>query len=153
APDVPNRHGTKRLASLNCLACILSENCAGRRNMSGGPFRFLHASDFHLDQPLQGLAEVPDHLAELLADAPYQAATRVFDLALAENVDFVLLIGGLVDPHRAGPRGLRFLSEQFARLAEREITVYWATSASDGRERWPVNLHLPANVHLLGSGQ
>jgi DNA repair protein SbcD/Mre11 len=121
--------------------------------MLGRPFRFLHASDFHLDQPLHGLTEVPDHLTELLSDAPYQAATRVFDLALAEGVDFVLLLGGLVDPHRAGPRGLRFLSEQFARLAESEITVYWATSPSDGRERWPVNLHWPANVHLLAVDQ
>jgi hypothetical protein len=119
--------------------------------MLGRPFRFLQASDFHLDQPLYGLAEVPDHLVELLADAPYQAATRVFDLALAENVDFVLSVGGLVDPHRAGPRGLRFLCEQFARLAEREIAVYWATSASDGRERWPANMHWPANVHHFAS--
>ena len=119
--------------------------------MLGRPFRFLQASDFHLDQPLHGLAEVPDHLAELLADAPYQAATRIFDLALAENVDFVLLLGGLVDPHRAGPRGLKFLSEQFARLSEREIAVYWATSLSDGSGRWPANLHWPANVHVLAT--
>ena len=117
--------------------------------MLGRPFRFLHASDFHLEQPLCGLAEVPDHLIEPLADAPYHAATRVFDLALSEEVDFVLLAGGLVDPHRAGPRGLKFLSEQFTRLAEREIAVYWVTSRSDGRERWPSNLHWPPNVHLL----
>jgi hypothetical protein len=115
--------------------------------MSGRPFRFLQASDFHLDQPLYALAEVPDHLVELLADAPYQAAARVFDLALAEEVDFLLLLGGLVDPHRAGPRGLRFLSEQFARLAEREIAVYWITSSSDRRERWPANPHWPSNLH------
>jgi exonuclease SbcD len=117
--------------------------------MPGQPFRFLQASDFHLDQPLNGLAEVPDHLVELLADAPYQAAARAFDLALAEEVDFVLLLGGLVDPHRAGPRGLRFLSEQFARLAEREIAVYWVTSRSDGRESWPANLRWPSNLHLF----
>ena len=119
--------------------------------MLGRPFRFLQTSDFHLDQPLYGLAEVPDHLAELLAEAPYQAAIRVFDLALAENVDLVLLLGGLVDPHRAGPRGLRFLCEQFTRLAEREIAVYWATSASDGQGRWTANLLWPANVHLFAT--
>jgi exonuclease SbcD len=117
--------------------------------MLGRPFRFLQASDFHLDQPPHGLAEVPDHLMEPLADAPYQAAGRVFDLALSEDVDFVLLAGGLVDPHRAGPRGLKFLGEQFARLAEREISVYWATSKSDGRGQWPSNLRWPPNLHLF----
>jgi DNA repair protein SbcD/Mre11 len=121
--------------------------------MLGRPFRFLQASDFHLDQPPHGLAEVPDHLLELLADAPYRAATRVFDLALSEEVDFVLLDGGLVDPHRAGPRGLKFLGEQFARLAEREIAVYWATSKSDAREQWPSNLRWPPNLHLFPGGR
>jgi exonuclease SbcD len=121
--------------------------------MLGRPFRFLQASDFHLDQPPHGLAEAPDHLLELLADAPYRAATRVFDLALSEEVDFVLLAGGLVDPHRAGPRGLKFLGEQFARLAEREIAVYWATSKSDAREQWPSNLRWPPNLHLFPGGR
>ena len=121
--------------------------------MLGRPFRFLQASDFRLDQPPHGLADVPDHLLELLADVPYRAATRVFDLALSEEVDFVLLAGGLVDPHRAGPRGLKFLGEQFARLAEREIAVYWATSRSDAREQWPSNLRWPPNLHLFPGGR
>ena len=29
-----------------------------------GPFRFLHASDFHLDRPPRGLTEVPEQLAD-----------------------------------------------------------------------------------------
>ena len=40
--------------------------------MSTRPFRFIHASDFHLEQPLMGVAEVPDHLRELFLDAPLQ---------------------------------------------------------------------------------
>ena len=44
--------------------------------MSTRPFRFVHASDFHLEQPLMGVAEVPDHLRELFLDAPYAAARQ-----------------------------------------------------------------------------
>lgn len=117
--------------------------------MIARPFRFLQASDFHLQQPPLGLAEIPDHLVELLAEAPYRAAARVFDLALAEKVDFVILAGSLVDPHAAGPRGLTFLHEQFARLAERGIAVYWATSSADRRGEWPASIVWPSNVHLF----
>ncbi|MEN6450590.1 MAG: hypothetical protein ABFC96_08880, partial [Thermoguttaceae bacterium] len=66
--------------------------------MSIRPFRFIHASDFHLERPLMGVAEVPDHLRPLFLDAPYTAARQVFDAALAEDADFVVLGGGIVVP-------------------------------------------------------
>lgn len=100
------------------------------------PFRFLHASDFHLDRPPRGLAEVPEHLRQALVDAPYRAAERVFDVALREHADFVALSGDLVDPAMAGPRGLVFLGEQFARLTERGVGVYWALGRSDRLGAW-----------------
>ncbi|HKD38086.1 MAG TPA: metallophosphoesterase, partial [Pirellulales bacterium] len=119
--------------------------------MVGKPFRFLQASDFHLHQPPFGLAQIPDHLVELLADSPFRAAARVFDLALAEKVDFVVLAGNLVDPHAAGPRGLTFLHEQFARLAEHGIAVYWATGVIDRRSEWPASIAWTSNVHLVAA--
>jgi exonuclease SbcD len=119
--------------------------------MGGKPFRFLHSSDFHLEQPPHGLAEVPDHLVELLTEAPYRAAARVFDLALAEEVDFVVLAGNLVHPHQAGPRGLTFLHEQFARLEARGVVVYWAAGEIDCREQWPAHVAWPSNVRLFSS--
>ena len=45
--------------------------------------KFIHASDFHLDEPMKGLAELPPHLKSVIANAPYQAARRVFDLAIS----------------------------------------------------------------------
>ena len=100
------------------------------------PFRFVHAADFHLERPLRGLAEVPDHLRVALIDAPYRAAERVFDAAIKERVDFVVLAGDILDPLAAGPRGLVFLGEQFQRLAAQGIRVYWAGGRSDDFERW-----------------
>ncbi len=85
--------------------------------MSNRPFRFLVAGDFHLEQPLGGVAEVPDHLRELFLDAPYTAARRAFDAALAEDADFVLLTGDILRPSDTGPRGPLFLVEQFLRLS------------------------------------
>ena len=61
------------------------------------PFRFIQSSDFHLERPPRGLAEVPDHLRTGTRH-PYRAAERVFDAAIKERVDFVVLVGDLLDP-------------------------------------------------------
>jgi hypothetical protein len=114
--------------------------------------RFLHASDFRLDCPLGGITEVPGHLRESFVEAPYRAATRVFDAAIHEEVDFVVLSGGLLDPYASGPRGVLFLQEQFQRLADRGTQVYWAGSACDGTDDWPHELSLPENVHHFPTG-
>ncbi len=110
--------------------------------------RFIHSSDWHLERPLLGLAEVPEHLREMLLDAAYRAATRIFDLAISENVDFLLLAGDILNPTMAGPRALVFLSEQFERLAAHKIRVYWAMGPAElmddalAHHNWPANLHL-----------
>jgi hypothetical protein len=93
--------------------------------------------------------EAPDHLVGRLIEAPYLAAERVFDAVLSAEADFLLLAGNLCDPHRAGPRGLIFLAQQFARLAERGISVYWAASPTDGRRDWPAQLNWPTGVHVF----
>ena len=110
--------------------------------MSHRPFRFVHASDFHLEMPLQGVAEVPDHLREALLDAAYTAAERVFDAVLAEEAEFLVLSGDILHPPQTGPRGPLFLSEQFARLAQRQIPVYWASGGVDPPEAWPAVIPL-----------
>jgi DNA repair exonuclease SbcCD nuclease subunit len=121
--------------------------------MSNWPFRFIHAGDFHLEQPLMGVAEVPDHLRDLFLDAPYAAGKRVFDAALAEDAAFVLLCGDILDCVGAGPRGTLFLIEQFNRLAERGIAVYWSGGEVDPPESWPAAIPLPENVHVFPRGR
>jgi len=117
------------------------------------PFSFLHASDLHLDRPPTGVEEVPEHLRPLFVDCAYRSAQRIFDAALAGPVDFVVLAGDVVDPDLAGPRGCVFLSEQAARLAAKNIRVYWAGGRADHADIWPPGLDLPANVHLFPRGQ
>ncbi|MBI85054.1 MAG: hypothetical protein CMJ81_17810 [Planctomycetaceae bacterium] len=116
--------------------------------MSGSPFRFLQASDLHLEQPLYGVEEIPDHLRELFIEAPLRAAKRLFDLAVDQEVEFVLLVGDVLHPFQAGPAACTFLVEQFQRLAEREISVYWSAGSVEHFENWPVALELPRQVHF-----
>jgi hypothetical protein len=121
--------------------------------MSIRPFRFVHASDFHLEQPAHGIAEIPEHLRESLIEAPYQAAQRVFDCVLAEDAEFLVLSGDLVDPLRSGPRAVLFLNDQFQRLFVRKIPVYWCGGEVDPPDAWPTWATLPENVHVFPRGR
>jgi DNA repair exonuclease SbcCD nuclease subunit len=122
-------------------------------SMTQPTLRLLHASDFHLELPLFGLAEIPDHLRDLVLEAPFQAAEQVFETALAEDVDAVLLAGDILNVDRAGPPALVLLLEQFARLSDRRIPVYWAGGAVDLPDHWPRSLPLPENVHAFAVGR
>ena len=91
--------------------------------MSGHSLRFLHTSDVHLEQPLYGVAEIPDHLRDTFLDAPFQAVQQIVDLAIEHEVDFVLLAGDVVQFHQSGPRAAMFLADQFRRLDIKGISV------------------------------
>lgn len=115
--------------------------------MGKDSFRFIHASDFHLEKPLHDLPDIPDHLKAALIDAPWKAAESVFEHAVLESVDFVILGGDLLNPIASGACGPAFLLEQFEQLRERNIAVYWAGGIVDDSERWPDAVILPPNVH------
>src|SRR3954453_5378205 len=116
------------------------------------PIRLVHASDFHLERPLYGLEDIPDHLRELLIKAPYHAAEQVFETALAEDADAVLLADDVLHVDRAGPPAIVLVLDQFARLGERNIPIYWAGGTVDAPDTWPRSVTLPKNVHVFPVG-
>jgi len=95
------------------------------------------------------LPDLPDHLKPVLVAAPWKAAEAVFETAIVENVDFVILVGDLLNPIACGAAGPSFLLEQFELLAQRKIPVYWVGGIADDPERWPAAVSLPGNVHLF----
>ncbi|MDR1383097.1 MAG: hypothetical protein LBJ67_04510 [Planctomycetaceae bacterium] len=113
------------------------------------PFRFLHAADLNISQPLNGLGDVPAHLLPRVVDAPRVAAERVFAAAITAQVDFVILSGNLLNPYQTGPWGPVFLVDQFEKLNAAKIPVFWATGKSDAAERLPTELELPPNVTVF----
>ena len=121
--------------------------------MSQPTLRFVHTSDFHLERPLGGVAEVPAHLRELFLDAPFEAAAQVFETALSERADALLLAGDVVDFDLVGPRAVVFLQEKFQRLADHGIPVYWACGNVDPTESWPASVPLPENVTIFPVGR
>ena len=121
--------------------------------MADAPLRFVHSSDLRIDRPLHGLSHAPDDLREMLRDAPRLAAERVFDTALTENADALLLAGNAIDLKRAAPRDIVFLIDQFRRLDKRNIPVFWAGGTSDPPDAWPRSMPLPDNVTVFPVGR
>ena len=117
--------------------------------MPGESFRFIHASDFHLERPLGDLDSLPAHLREPLADAPWRAAHAVFEAALVDNVNFLVLSGDLLSPQAAGPHGMAMLLDHFEQLEARNTAVFWAAGLADDPQKWPEAVPLPSNVTLF----
>ena len=116
-------------------------------------FRFLHASDFHLDETPRGLTELPDDLVEHLIDATYRAVDSVFDTAIEERVDFVLLAGDVVHFPTASPRALEFLAVQFERLHQKRIPIYWLGGELESGAGLPRDFPLPGNVQRMATSR
>lgn len=119
--------------------------------MSGQHFRFLHASDFTLHEPLQAVSDAPQSLRDLLIDAPFLAAERVFNAAIEERVDFLVLSGDLVNLSLATPRALSFLLQNFERLDAHGIAVYWSCGRMDAQQDWPAIAKLPKSVQVFSA--
>lgn len=117
--------------------------------MSGESFRFIHASDFHLETPLGDLDALPPALAPAMAQAPRHAVSAIFDAALADNIDFLVLAGDLVSPTAAGPHGMSLLLDGFERLHQKNKPVFWAAGTVDDPAKWPESVPLPPNVTLF----
>ena len=120
--------------------------------MSLQQVRFLHSSDWRLEVPIGGVVEVPSALRDPFLDAPYQAAERVVQAAIDEQVDFLLLSGNTLSIETACPYSFEFLLRQFQRLADQGINVYWLGGQLDDLDLWPAQLDLPKNVKTFPVG-
>jgi exonuclease SbcD len=74
--------------------------------------KFLHAADIHLDSPMAGIARRDADLAEVTARCTRQAFRNLVDLAIAQDVAFVLIAGDLYNAEwKDYGTGLFFASE------------------------------------------
>src|SRR5687768_13759889 len=102
---------------------------------------FLHAADIHLDSPLHGLERYEGAPVEQLRGATRRALEGMVDLALREQVDFVLIAGDLYDGDWKDYNTGLFFSRQMARLAS-DIQVFIITGNHDAASQITRHLRL-----------
>jgi DNA repair exonuclease SbcCD nuclease subunit len=112
-------------------------------------FRFLHAADIHLDSPLKGLEAYQDAPVEQIRSATRRAFDNLVDLAIQEEVAFVLLAGDLFDGDwKDYNTGIYFMN-RMGRLKEAGIEVFMVSGNHDAASQISRALHLPDNVKLF----
>lgn len=118
--------------------------------MSSRPlFRFVHASNLELDRFCAVEGELRHDQLRMLVDAPFRAAERVFETALQEEAELILLAGGVFAGVRPSTWGASFLARQCERVGREGVTVYWAEGSPERLDAWPRFLPFPRNL-LLG---
>ncbi|NPC92070.1 DNA repair exonuclease [Bacillus sp. WMMC1349] len=112
---------------------------------------FIHAADLHLDSPFQGIHQVPEPIYKRIKNSTFKSAANVFQLAIQEQVDFILLAGDLFDEANRSLKAQLFLRKQFLKLQEKGINAYVIFGNHDhlGGEWTPIEW--PDNVHIFSS--
>jgi DNA repair exonuclease SbcCD nuclease subunit len=77
--------------------------------------KFIHAADLHIDSPLRGLDAYQGAPVERLRGASRRALIALVDLAIEQQVQFVLLAGDIYDGNWADFRTGLFFRDQMLR--------------------------------------
>ena len=111
--------------------------------------RFLHAADIHLDSPLRGLDAEEGAPVARIRNATRRALGNLVDLALAEDVAFLLIAGDIYDGDWPDYRTGIFFAQQMARLTRAGMRVIAIRGNHDAQNKMTRSLRLPAGVTLL----
>lgn len=114
-------------------------------------FRFIHAADVHLDSPLQGLELHEGAPVELLRGATRRALENLVQLAIEENVDFLVIAGDVYDGDWKDYSTGLFFRSQMVKLAAKGIPVYLIAGNHDAASVISKKLLLPENVHVFST--
>ncbi len=110
-------------------------------------FKFIHAADIHIDSPLRGLATFEGAPVERIRSATREAFRNLVQLAVAEQVAFVLIAGDLWDGDWPDSAPGLFFIQQAARLGKAGIPIFVIKGNHDAESKVTSAIrHWPENV-------
>lgn len=113
--------------------------------------RFIHAADAHIDSPLKGLDAHDGAPVDVLHGATRRSFENLIQLAIDENIDFLVISGDLYDGDWKDYSSGLFFRGQMARLFEKGIRVYLIAGNHDAASVISRKLTLPENVHVFST--
>jgi len=112
-------------------------------------FKFIHTADIHLDSPLHGLERYEGAPVDEIRGATRRALENLVDLAIREQVDFVIVAGDVYDGDWKDHNTGLFFVAQMSRLRDRRIPVIMISGNHDSANKMTKSLRLPDNVEVL----
>lgn len=113
--------------------------------------KFIHAADLHLDSPMRGLGTTDPEIAETIRDASRRAFERLIDVALEENVAFVVVAGDLFDGDWDDLATGLWTIRQLRRLEARRVPVFISLGNHDLQNKTLPKLTWPKNVKIFNA--
>lgn len=113
--------------------------------------KFLHAADIHLDSPLRGLERYEGAPAAEIRGATRRAFEKLADLAIEEEVAFVVLAGDLYDGDWKDYNTGLFFTSQMNRLREAGIRAFVIAGNHDAASQITKVLRPPDNVKVFST--
>jgi exonuclease SbcD len=114
-------------------------------------WKFIHAADIHLDSPLHGLERYEGAPIDEIRSATRRAFDNLIELAIDEEVAFVLLAGDLYDGDwKDYNTGLYFV-ERMRLLQDVGIRVFMVAGNHDADSQITRYLRLPENVTMFST--
>ena len=113
--------------------------------------KFLHAADIHLDSALRGLERYEGAPVEDIRGATRRAFDNLVELAIEEEVDFLLLVGDLYDGDWKDYNTGLFFVQRMGRLRDAGIRVFLVAGNHDAASQITRHLRLPDNVKTFST--
>ena len=117
-----------------------------------GLIKFVHAADLHLDSPFKQIrGEAPNHVAERLYEATFDAWTNIVDLCVSQQVDALLVAGDVYDGADRSLRAQRAFIAGLERLDDAGIRSFVCHGNHDPLDGWEAKLDYPPGCHRFGT--
>lgn len=116
-------------------------------------FRFVHATNLRLDEPLVGPGSLSGDDRELAEQSTILAWQGVVETCLAAQVEFLLLTGNCFDHRSQSLRARVALERGLEKLDVNHIDVFVVPGHLDPVSAWKRGVQMPPNVTLLGDEQ
>ncbi|MFW6056146.1 MAG: metallophosphoesterase family protein [Chloroflexota bacterium] len=113
--------------------------------------RFIHCSDLHLDSPFRGLSNVNAEVSAALNEATFRAWENIVDLAISEQVDFVVIAGDIYDSRDRSLRAQLRFRDGMKRLSDACIPSFIAFGNHDPLNGWSNSLEWPREARFFGA--
>jgi len=114
-------------------------------------FKFIHTADIHLDSPLVGLEWYDGAPVEQIRGATRKAFQNLINLAIEEEVSFLMIAGDLYDGDWKDHNTGLFFTSQMAKLKKHGIPVFIVSGNHDAASRIIKHLPKPGNVKTFST--
>ena len=113
--------------------------------------RFVHAADLHLDSPFRGIrSQAPEHVAQTLHRATFDAFENIIKLCVREQVDALLVAGDVYDGADRSLRAQLKFVDGLKQLDSAGIRSFICHGNHDPLDGWEARLDLPAGCVRFG---